>query len=115
MRNFIISAACCALAWSAANAQAAGVPEAGHDVATRICASCHAVLRGQGTLEKPPPLPFEEQVPLPFEEIANTPGITALSLFAWMTTSHPTMPDIVLPKDQLRDVVAYILSLKREH
>jgi hypothetical protein len=51
-------------------------------------------------------------VPLPFEDIANTLGIIELALFAWMTSSHPTMPDIILEADELRDVVAYILNLK---
>jgi hypothetical protein len=28
-----------------------------------------------------------------FEQVANTPGVTEMWLYAWMTTSHPTMPD----------------------
>ena len=54
-------------------------------------------------------------MPLPFEDIANTPGITETALFAWMTTSHPTMPNIVLEKKELTDVVSYILSLKGDN
>jgi hypothetical protein len=64
----------------------------------------------------PAPLPFERRgVPLPFEDIANTPGITETALFAWMTTSHPTMPNIVLEKKELSDVDSYILSLRRDN
>ena len=47
--------------------------------------------------------------PLPFEDIANTPGITEMALHAWMTSTHPTMPDIMLEAEELRGVVAYIL------
>jgi hypothetical protein len=47
-----------------------------------------------------------------FDDVADTPGMTATALFAWMRTSHPTMPNIILEPDDLRNVVAYILSLK---
>ena len=113
MRDSIMLAALLAFAWNPAKAQDAGVPEAGYEVAGRNCASCHAILPGQGTLDNPPRLPFEAQVPLPFEDIANPPGITEMALFAWMGTSHPSMPNIVLEDGELRDLVAYILSLKR--
>jgi hypothetical protein len=46
-----------------------------------------------------------------FEDVANTTA-TAMGLFTWMTTSHPPMPDIALRPEELRNVVAYILSLK---
>jgi mono/diheme cytochrome c family protein len=81
-----------------------GDPEAGFAVASEICASCHAITREQSMspiLEAPR-----------FEDVANTPGMTAMALFAWMTTSHPTMPNIILEPEDLRNVVAYILSLK---
>jgi mono/diheme cytochrome c family protein len=94
--------------------QELGDPGAGYTVAEEVCAECHAVLPGQGFFLKPDPLPFEDSVPLPFEDIANTPGITEMALFAWMTSSHPTMPDIMLEAEELRDVVAYILNLKHQ-
>jgi hypothetical protein len=31
---------------------------------------------------------------------------------AWMTTSHPTMSDIILEPQKLTDMVTYILSLQ---
>jgi hypothetical protein len=49
-----------------------------------------------------------------FADVADTPGMTAMALFAWVSTSHPTMPDIVLPPEDLRNVVAYILSLQTQ-
>jgi mono/diheme cytochrome c family protein len=86
--------------------------DAGRRVAVEVCSPCHAVLPGEGVDPNPDPLPFEELVPLPFEDIANTPGATEMMLYAWMTTTHPTMPDVVLEHEELRDVVAYILSLR---
>jgi mono/diheme cytochrome c family protein len=89
---------------------------AGQSLAIEVCSTCHAVLAGEGNDPHPAPLPFERRgVPLPFEDIANTPGITETALFAWMTTSHPTMPNIVLEKKELSDVVSYILSLRRDN
>ena len=85
----------------------------GQAFAEKVCASCHAVLLGQGMDPEPDPLPFKERVPLPFEDIANTPGVTEMALTAWLTTSHPTMPNIVLSEKELRNIVAYILSLKQ--
>ena len=47
-----------------------------------------------------------------FREVADRPGITGTALRVWMETSHPTMPNIILEQDDLRNVVAYIRSLK---
>lgn len=86
-----------------ATAQDADVA-AGKAYATEICAACHAVEPG------------EMQSPLmeapPFQEVADTPGMTELALSVWLQSSHPTMPNIVLSQDEMRNVVAYIRSLK---
>ena len=54
--------------------------------------------------------------PLPeaptFQSVANTPGMTELALTVWLQSSHPTMPNIILKQDDLRNVVAYIRSLE---
>jgi mono/diheme cytochrome c family protein len=81
-----------------------GDPNAGFVVASEICASCHAITRAQSM---PPVLEGPR-----FDDVADTPGMTAIALFAWMRTSHPTMPNIILAPEDLRNVVAYILSLK---
>jgi mono/diheme cytochrome c family protein len=89
----------------AANAQDADV-EAGAAYAQEVCAACHAVL------------PNEETSPLPqaptFQSVADTPGMTELALTVWLQSSHPTMPNIVLDQDDLRNVVAYIRSLAKD-
>lgn len=111
MRILIMIGLLCSLPSGYAVAQSA---EAGQKLAVQICSRCHAVLRGEGANPKPEPLPFRTiGRPLPFEDIANTPGVTKMALYAWLTSSHPTMPNIVLDKEQLTNVVAYILSLKK--
>jgi mono/diheme cytochrome c family protein len=115
MRTLLLTTTLCLASWTTAWAQTQGDPEAGQALAREVCANCHAVLPGEGVDPDPDPLPFEELVPLPFEDIANTPGVTPMALIAWLTTSHPTMPDIILKDEELRNVVAYILSLKEDH
>lgn len=79
---------------------------AGAAYAKQVCAACHAVLSNQ------------EFSPLPeaptFESVANTPGMTELALTVWLQSSHPTMPNIILKQDDLRNVVAYIRSLETD-
>ncbi len=79
---------------------------AGAAYAKQVCAACHAVL------------PNQEFSPLPqaptFESVANTPGMTELALTVWLQSSHPTMPNIILKQDDLRNVVAYIRSLETD-
>jgi mono/diheme cytochrome c family protein len=88
---------------AAAAAQDADIA-AGNAYAEQVCAECHAVRAG------------DEFSPLmeatPFQEVADTPGMTELALSVWLQSSHPTMPNIVLEQDDLRNVVAYIRSLK---
>ena len=46
-----------------------------------------------------------------FRDIANTPGMTTTALTAFLTTSHPKMPNLILTPKEMADVTAYILSL----
>jgi mono/diheme cytochrome c family protein len=77
---------------------------AGKAYAEQVCATCHAVEQG------------EEESPLyqapTFQSVADTPGMTEMALTVWLQSSHPTMPNIVLSQDEIRNVVAYIRSLK---
>jgi mono/diheme cytochrome c family protein len=96
-------AAAAVIGGSAAAAQDADI-EAGAAYAEQVCAACHAVLAG----ETYSPLPEAT----PFQTVANAPGMTEMALTVWLQTSHPTMPNIILEQDELRNVVAYIRSLK---
>jgi mono/diheme cytochrome c family protein len=79
-----------------------GDAKAGLDYAKLYCSSCH------GIAEENSPLP---QAPR-FSDVAHQPGMTATALQAWLQTSHPTMPNIVVAPQDMRNVIAYILSLK---
>jgi mono/diheme cytochrome c family protein len=81
-----------------------GSPRDGLALARRNCAECHAVTKDE---QRSP------HVDAPtFSKIAATPGMTSISLTVALTTSHKTMPNIVLSTDERRDVIAYILSLR---
>jgi mono/diheme cytochrome c family protein len=76
----------------------------GATFAQQICAECHAIQAGQ-------PQSPNGQAPT-FETVAKTPGMTAIALTAILRTSHRTMPNIILADDDLRNVIAYMMTLK---
>jgi mono/diheme cytochrome c family protein len=89
---------------SIAEGQEIGSPRQGQQVARAQCAECHLVDK----VESRSP---NADVPS-FGRIANTPGMTSAALIAALRTSHKTMPNVIIKASNLRDIVAYILSLK---
>lgn len=85
-----------------ANAQDADVA-AGKAYAEEVCAQCHAVLADENT--------SPHLAATPFQQIAETRGMTEIALSVWLQSSHPTMPNIILNQDEMRNVVGYIRSL----
>jgi mono/diheme cytochrome c family protein len=83
--------------------QQTGDPAAGAAYAEKICAQCHSIKGAE---------PSPEPTAPPFKVVANTPGMTATALTVWLSTSHPTMPNIVLEPQELDNVIAFILTLK---
>jgi mono/diheme cytochrome c family protein len=81
-----------------------GDPQAGLEYAKEVCANCHGITNATS------PVPEA----LAFTEIANETGMSANALLVWMDTRHPTMPNITLEREDLIDVIAYILSHKDE-
>ena len=103
MRRLLLSITLVAVTASGAlAAEDVGDPQAGFDYAKRVCSVCHAISAEQSPNPKAPR----------FREVADTPGITGTALRVWMETSHPTMPNIIVEKDDMLNVIAYILSLK---
>ncbi len=93
------------LASSHAGAQTFGDAAAGQALARRWCVSCHLVDAGQ-------PTALANGVPT-FAGIARMPSTTALSLRVFLQTPHIRMPDFNLTQEEIGDVTAYILTLKR--
>jgi mono/diheme cytochrome c family protein len=92
------------LACSQTLAQEPGQPEQGLRLAQQVCVVCHAIDKATTTSPNP-------EAPR-FETIANLPGISAMALTVALRTSHRTMPNLILESDDVRNIAAYILSLK---
>ncbi|MBR0673939.1 c-type cytochrome [Neoroseomonas soli] len=82
-----------------------GDPRAGLRLSATWCANCHQVAPGG-------PGPSTDAAPT-FRSIAQMASTTSMSLRAYLQTPHPSMPDYRLTREELDDVVAYLLTLKR--
>jgi mono/diheme cytochrome c family protein len=95
-----------AIAFAAHAQESGGDPQAGRVFAKRVCSPCHAV-------EPDPHQQRMFEIGPDFETVANTPGMTATALNAFLLTSHPKMPNLILSPEQSADVIAYILTLRK--
>jgi cytochrome c len=75
-------------------------------VAIENCRQCHDVGSTGHRSSFPKPSPA-------FREVANMAATTPLSLRIFLTTNHPTMPDVILSRKELDDVISHILSLRK--
>lgn len=68
------------------------------------CLQCHSIgpLSGSAPAERD------------FKAIARMPSTTELSLRVFLQSSHREMPNFVIKGHDLDDIVAYILSLRKE-
>jgi mono/diheme cytochrome c family protein len=87
---------------TSAMAQQAGDPGAGAAYAKQYCSKCHAI--GDTEISPEPKAPR-------FKDIANKRSAAVLDV--WLRRPHLYMPNIVVEADQIDNVIAYILSLKK--
>lgn len=81
-----------------------GNVQEGLALARHDCAQCHVV-------EGPP---RSESDPIPaFVSIAGEAATTETSLRVFLQTMHPSMPDLMLSRQEKDDIITYILSLRR--
>ena len=99
----VILAVGCGGAWAQPQ-MLPGDPAQGYMFALDSCAQCHIVTDPQA-----PPLVLA--VPS-FFDIANDRATTALSLRAFLQTPHDRMPDVMLKRTEIDNVISYILSLR---
>jgi mono/diheme cytochrome c family protein len=86
-------------------AQELGDIAAGQRLADNWCSSCHIVGANsqRGTSTGAPP----------FSAIARMKSTTPMALRAFLQTPHSRMPDLHLSREEIDNVTAYILSLRR--
>lgn len=75
---------------------------AGEKLAKRWCSECHHVGPDAARFGFAPA----------FSRIARAKGVTETSIQVFLITPHHTMPNYVLSRDEIRDVAAYIVSLR---
>jgi len=81
-------------------------PKAGQDLAEKLCTSCH-IVGGQAASAS-----VSADVPS-FVAIANKPDQTAEAIAGRIVIPHPPMPQIHLTRNEIADLAAYILSLRK--
>jgi mono/diheme cytochrome c family protein len=82
---------------------AAADAERGRIISQQWCSACHLV--------GPDQVRAIDGVAT-FEEIAQRHDVTADGLRAFLASPHPVMPDMALTRDEIRDIVAYIQSMR---
>ena len=105
MRIVMLAGTLAAITYAANAQEVGGNSEVGRVYAREACSPCHAVTaeqRSQRTIAIAPD----------FQTIANTSGITATALRAFLQTPHPKMPNLILNPEQSADVIAFVLSLR---
>jgi mono/diheme cytochrome c family protein len=75
----------------------------GKQLAEQWCASCHLVSANQATTTTEAP---------PFETVARRSTDDLSWLAAFLADPHPPMPQLSLRRDEIRDLTAYIASLR---
>lgn len=102
-----LCAALVLIAEPAASSPAAS-PERGKHLAVKLCSNCHLV-------EGPGDRPQSTAGPASFAVAANRPAQSPERLEGLMIEPpHPAMPEPPLSRDQIRDLAAYIMSLKKQ-
>ncbi len=80
-----------------------GNAAAGREFAEKVCKTCH-VLGSSPAIDTMAP---------DFSAIANTDGMSADALAAFLLGPHPTMPNIKLSRKQSDDLSAFIMGLRK--
>ena len=93
-----------AVALPAAAQQVIGNPDAGHELASKLCTSCHIVGTERAGSDVAPP----------FLVIARDPQTTLTALHAWVGPGHPMLPNLALSSQQIADINAYLDLLHGE-
>lgn len=77
----------------------------GRRLAETLCLRCH-LNKGQGEKQGPMGIPG-------FVAVANRPNQTFDEIIEWLKTVPPMMPDHHLTQDEIYDLAAYIMTLRK--
>ena len=85
-------------------AYAAGNADAGRQLVMRSCITCHATAGAAKATDGAPPLSF----------VARDNKQNPAWIRGWLMDPHPPMPGIMLSRQQIDDIVAYLNALTDE-
>jgi cytochrome c2 len=88
---------------SAAESQLRGDPMSGSEIAQRWCADCHMVSPDQPIAS--PDVPT-------FMEIVRRAPDDLSTLQGFLADPHPPMPEMSLTRQEIRDLIAYLATLR---
>jgi mono/diheme cytochrome c family protein len=97
----IAAIALCVVTQHAFAAQATGDVTAGKDLFVRSCSTCHAQSGAQNAADTAPPLSFMAR------DSKDRPAF----IRGWLMDPHPPMPGIMLSRQQINDIIAYLNSV----
>lgn len=98
LRSLVLILSIAALA---APAYGAGNAEAGRQLVTKSCTACHAPNATTFATDGAPPLSF----------ISKDNKERPAWIRGWLMDPHPPMPGIMLSRQQIEDIIAYLNSL----
>lgn len=104
MRQVLLAVLLAGAALPAGAQSGGGDSVAGKALAQSWCANCHMVAPGQATATS-------DSVPT-FMAIAARPNVTGDGLRAFLSEPHGRMPPLILSRNDIDNVTAYILSLR---
>ena len=85
-------------------ASAQGNVDAGRQLVTRSCTTCHAASETATATDGAPPLSF----------VARDNKQNPAWIRGWLMDPHPPMPGIMLSRQQIADIIAYLNALPNE-
>jgi len=85
-------------------AWADGNPAAGRELVEQSCTTCHATLGARVAADAAPPL----------SQIARDNRANGTWIHAWLSNPHRAMAGIMLSRQQIDDVMAYLSTLPTE-
>lgn len=105
LTNALAMLGLCLVSWTGLAKAQMGLVDAkrGQELSARLCSGCHIVSPGSAVTANP-------DVPT-FAAIAGRPDTTAERLAGRIIVPHPPMPNVQLTVAEMRDIIAYILSL----
>ena len=101
MRLKILVLACMAACTAAPALAAAGNVQAGQEIVMRTCSLCHAPGNAKTASDVAPPLSYIAR------HQKENPGW----IHAWLTSPHPPMPGIMLSRNEIDNIMAYLATL----